>query len=593
MDQNRLQSVVDQLRQQRTDSSLVEAKRAENALSSSLRPTLSAFSNTAGGVIVLGLAEDHGFEAVGVVDAAKRLADFGAMCSDEMIPPVRPRSLDIMSLDGAELVVAEIAELPIDEKPCFVGTQGKERGSYLRTADGDRRMTTHEIATLASNRAQPRDDEQVVAGSTRADLSATGVDEFVARLRSRNSRAFPRDLPDEALLKSIGVLADHEGVLVPTRAGLLALGTRPQQFFPQVNVTFVHHPTIDGRQLPTGERFSDNQRIDGSIPEMTRTTLDVLRRNMARRAVISGSGRTDVLEYPELALREAIVNALIHRDLKESALGTQVQVDMYPDRVVVTNPGGLFGPATIDELLSGETPSSSRNARLVSLLEDIVVPGEEHAVCENRGSGIRTMQQAMADAGMSPARLDDRFTSFRVTFPNTSLLDNDTVDWIRQLGQTGLTDSQHTALALMRHGESLTNSSYRTRCHLDSSVARTELQDLVGRGLVEQSGATSATRYSLATSVTETSPNRAAPADRREQILRFMGRNYVSRAEVQDATGLGPQAARRWLKTLQEEGRIRLDGKPTSNRARYYAVAPFADEEPERGTQLELTLDPD
>lgn len=593
MEHSRLQSVVERLREQRTDSSDVEAKRAENALSSSLRPTLSSFSNTAGGVVVLGLAEDVGFRAVGLANAAKMLADFGAMCSIEMVPPVRPSSVEIVSFEGVDLLVAEIAELPADEKPCFVDKQGKERGSYVRTADGDRRMTTHEIATLASNRAQPRDDERIVDGATLADLSRSAVTAFLSRLRSGNSRAFPIDLADEVLLRSVGVIAEKDGDLLPTRAGLLALGVRPQQFFPQVNVTFVHHPTIDGRQLPSGERFSDNQRIDGSIPEMTRTTLDVLRRNMARRAVISGSGRTDVFEYPELALREAIVNALIHRDLKESALGTQVQVDMYPDRVVVTNPGGLFGPATIDELVSGATPSSSRNARLVSLLEDIVVPGEAHTVCENRGSGIRTMQQSLADAGMSPARLEDKFTSFRVTFPNNALLDNETVEWISQLDQAGLTDTQHTALALMRHGESLTNSSYRTRCHLDSSVARSELQDLVTRGLVSQSGATSATRYSLGFEATEIAPSRAAPADRRSQILRFIGRAQVSRAEVQEATGLGPQAARRWLKTLQEERRIRLDGKPTSNKARYYAIAPFVDDEPEGALQLELTLETD
>ena len=593
VDDERLQDVVSRLREQRTDSSSVEAKRATDALPGSLRPTLSAFSNTAGGIVVLGLAEELGFQATGVADGAKMLADFGAMCAGELEPPIRPRSLEIVRFEGVDLVVAEISALPIDDKPCFVLKQGKERGSYIRTSDGDRRMTTHEIATLTGNRTQPRDDELVVQGATLADLSQTAVSQFLARLRSRNARAFPLELEDERLLTSVGAVAKVDGEVVPTRAGLLALGVRPQQFYPQLNVTFVHHPTIEGRQLPSGERFIDNQRIDGSIPEMTRTTLDVLRRNMARRAIIAGLGRRDVYDYPELTLREAIVNALIHRDLKESALGTQVQVDMYPDRVVITNPGGLFGPATIEDLESGETPSSSRNARLVSLLEDIVVPGEDQAVCENRGSGIRTMQQSLADAGMSPARLEDRFTSFRVTFPNNALLDSETVDWISRLGQVGLTDSQHTALALMRHGESLTNSIYRTRCNLDSSVARSELQDLVGRGLVEQSGATSATRYGIAVAVSEVAPGRVPPADRREQILRFIGRNHVTRAEVQEATGLGPQAARSWLKTLQDEDRIRLDGKPTSNKVRYYAVPPFIDDEPEGPTQMQLTLGPD
>jgi ATP-dependent DNA helicase RecG len=164
-------------------------------------------------------------------------------------------------------------------------------------------------------------------------------------------------------------------------AGLLALGSYPQEGFPQLMVTFVHYPSVTGTQSASGERFLDNVVLEGPIPVMARDTLAAIRRNMSRRAVIADAGRQDIWEYPETALREAVVNALVHRDLSGSARGTQIQVEMYPDRLVIRNPGGLFGPVTIDSL-GEEGISSARNATLIKLLEDVPLPGETRTVCE-------------------------------------------------------------------------------------------------------------------------------------------------------------------------------------------------------------------
>jgi predicted HTH transcriptional regulator len=139
----------------------------------------------------------------------------------------------------------------------------------------------------------------------------------------------------------------QDGTDAVSLAGLLALGSYPQEGFPQLMVTFVRYPTVTGAQSASGERFLDNVALEGPVPVMARDTLAAIRRNMSRRAVIADAGRQDIWEYPETALREAIVNALVHRDLSGSARGTRIQVEMYPDRLVIRNPGGLFGPVTI------------------------------------------------------------------------------------------------------------------------------------------------------------------------------------------------------------------------------------------------------
>ena len=118
------------------------------------------------------------------------------------------------------------------------------------------------------------------------------------------------------------------------------------------------------------------------------------------------------------AVREALINAVAHRDLSSAARGTPVQVQMFPNRLSVINPGGLFGPVTLDQL-GREGISSTRNSTLLRLLEDINPIGERRAICENRGSGVGAMFAALRQAGLPEPDFDDRISSFRVTFFNS------------------------------------------------------------------------------------------------------------------------------------------------------------------------------
>lgn len=300
---------------------------------------------------------------------------------------------------------------------------------------------------------------------------------------------------------------------------------------------------------------------------MVRDAMVVLRRNMSRRAIVRGAGREDAWEYPEAALREVIVNALVHRDLSPASRGTQCQIEMYPDRLVVRNPGGLFGPVTVDRL-GEEGVSSARNGTLMQVLEDVPIPGGTRTVCENRGSGVRTMIAALRQARMSPPEFRDRIGTFSVTFPNHTLLGDEVVAWINSLGAVGLNDNQCFALAMLRDGGTMDNESYRRVTGVDSQVARSELRDLVARGIVAQVGSNRWTRYQLtsapirrASMVLRQVPQRA---DRREQILAELASGPMSRAELQRRTGLGATAVRRWLGIMRGEGLV----KPTEEAVR-------------------------
>jgi ATP-dependent DNA helicase RecG len=383
---------------------------------------------------------------------------------------------------------------------------------------------------------------------------------------------------EDALRRSKVLVTDEAGDYRVSVAGLLALGRYPQEHLPQVMLTFVHYPTETGGEPATRERFIDNVALEGPIPVMVRDALAALRKNMVRRSVVSGAGRADTWEYPETALREAVVNALIHRDLSPAALGTQVQVEMYPNRLVVRSPGGLFGPVSLQDL--GEAGiSSARNATLLKILEDVPMPNDTRTVCENRGSGIRAMLDSLREARMSLPKFDDRISSFTVTFPNHTLMSDEVVAWIASLGEEGLTDSQCIGLAKLREGEPLDNLAYRTLSGMDSRHATAELQDLVARELVVQDGSRRWTRYRLADRVRLTADgtaknSRRRPADRRLEILRALGDNTLSRAELANLTGLTDQIVYRWLRILRDEGEVEITGtdRPNSKRTRYQRV---------------------
>lgn len=571
-----------------TDLRRLEVKAASGGLPKSIRESLSAFSNGSGGVLILGLDERSGFTVVPGLDAVRLRDALDAACADELSPPVRAE-IDIEEVDGHPIVVARVPELDPRHKPCFVKARGEYAGSYVRGGDGDRRMTEYEIALLHANRGQPSDDRDAVADAHVEDLNPEAVGRLLLRLRQREPVAFPPGLPDEQALARLGVLVDDgTGRLVPSLAGLLALGEYPQQFFPQLNVTFIVVPATSKDTVPLdGPRFLDNRTLNGTIPTMVEETVSAIVRNMATRAHVTGVGRQDAYEYPVEALREAVTNALMHRDYGSYARGTQVQVEMYSDRLVVRNPGGLFGTVTEDDLGS-EGVSSSRNAVLARLLQDVTLPGTDQVVCENRGTGIPAMIHALRRAGLTTPQFDDALTRFRVTIPKHALLDDEALAWLAALRQNDLTDAQRMALALMREGRRISNATLR-QLGLDRTEATAALTGLVARGLAVSFGGRRYAQYTLAIDPEEPAqlslpitPDDAgqhrrtegAPrAPRRDRTVEVDGLFDSGRTltvnDVTAATGLKSAMAARYLANLVKTGRIVATAPPRSRNRAY------------------------
>jgi ATP-dependent DNA helicase RecG len=200
----------------------------------------------------------------------------------------------------------------------------------------------------------------------------------------------------------------------PTLAGVMCLSSYPQAAFPQLCVTAVVIPgTRMGETGSEGERFLDNRRIEGTIGEMLDETIRFIQRNMREKTIVGNDGkRNDKTEYPINAVREAVLNALMHRDYSIHTEGTPVRILMFNDRLEIWNEGGLYGKLTIDSI--GKVHADTRNQTLVNILEI-------QKIAENRYSGIPTIRAEMASYNLPEPLFESRRGNFVVTFKNNQM----------------------------------------------------------------------------------------------------------------------------------------------------------------------------
>ncbi len=499
-----LKALLANLRRLGGEPDRVEVKRAAGGLPKSVAETMSAFANTAGGVIILGVDEAHGFATVKLPDAMK-LRDQLAQMSRDKLTPALQITTEILDIEGRLIVVAEVPAVRPDQKPVYVTARGIATGSFLRSGDGDRQLTQTEIAMFMAARTQASYDREPVPNSSTADLNPEMVLRFVQRVRSASPQL--RNATIEQLYYRLGITSAPGKDATLTLAGLLTFGDFPQYWFPQLMVSVVVHPESENSEV----RFVDNVAARGSIPEIIETCLGVIRRNLKVAAVIMDSGsRQDRIELPIESVREIIVNAILHRDYSPATRGTQIQVELYPDRLVVRNPGGLYGGISISEL--GESQiSTSRNAMLASILADTYLPNSADIVAENRASGIVELLKNARDFGLAPPVFTASITSFEVSLGRIPLLNSSTRAWLDALPWSAPSPNHELALAMLK--------SARLTVHrlqqwgVERVAAQQILRDLRQAGLVIEDVLRRPAEYVLAPDFEPTQAPTGPPAE--------------------------------------------------------------------------------
>jgi len=549
MTRKELLELTREIRQQMTELAAIEVKSAKAGTPKRAYEALSALANrSGGGVILFGLAEQAGFAPTGVGNAQRLQEELAHVASAEMDPVLR-LDFTVVTIEDKTVVAVEIPEVPPEKKPCYYRPAGLPGGAYIRVGNTNRRMTDYEVFGYVSARRQPVFDEDPVPEATMDDLDPARVDDYLNSLRRARPRA--RHLNDsiENVLQKLRIARMHNGVQRPSLAGLLMFGAYPQQFEPQLVITFLqYYGTTEAERTPRGERFLDNQKFEGPIPDMIEQAVRHVMSAMRKSSLIDGLYRRDIPEYPEEAIREAIVNAIAHRDYSHYVRGGQVQVRMFADRLEVHSPGGLHGNVTEDNL---EEVQSTRNRVLMRLMED------SH-IAENRGSGIDTMLSAMRSAMLEPPRFKDTRALFSVTFLNHTLMNPEAVTWLNQFATAPLNDRQRLALVFARDNQRITNKDYQRLNHVTSVVANRELRGLVKAELTRQHGTRRGTFYTLAVRPAL----RDLHLDQRQRMILDHIREYgsIKRSECQQLLGVTHVQARYILTKMRNRGALRLEG---------------------------------
>jgi ATP-dependent DNA helicase RecG len=333
----------------------------------------------------------------------------------------------------------------------------------------------------------------------------------------------------------------------PGFSGLLIFGKYPQEFYPQLMITFVQYfGTTEDEKTPQGARFVDNRRFEGPITEMVDEAETYIMSAMRKSSLIDGMFRRDITEYPRESLRESIANAVAHRDYSPYVRGSYIQIRMFADRLEVRSPGGLFGNVTVDNL---EDEHSTRNARLMRMMEDM-------QVVENRGSGISAMLHAMREANLEPPRFDDRRASFKVTFRNHTLMTPEAISWLNQFSHLPLNDQQRLALVYLRQHSHIDNRDYRHLNRVDMMTAGQDLRGMVQTGLVEQTGFGRWTKYVL--KVKDVSIDNLVHKSDEEKILSYIIKHgSINNSECRELLNVNDDRAYYLLKKLSEKGKLK------------------------------------
>lgn len=405
MDREQLHELVEKIQKQRTELPNLEIKAAREGCPTKLYDTISSFANQDnGGVILFGISEDDNYEIVGVYDANDLQKKVTSVCGN-MSTKVRP-VFSVEDFDDKVVVAAEIYAADYDLRPVFYLPRGKAAGSYIRVGDADEPMTPAEIYAYDAFRGRIKDDARVPDDSEWKLLNEDRLHEYIREVK-RSRENLSRNVSDEEILELMGVT--RKGL--PTLAGIMVFSSYPQSFFPNLTINAVVVPGEEIGELGLqGERFTNNKKITGAIPDMLDLAMDFVYNNQKVKTIINEKGkREDKLEYPMKAVREAILNALVHRDYSRYSENTPITLNMYSNRIEITNPGGLFGSLTIDNL--GRIRPETRNGILADILEIL-------RYTENRYSGIPTMRAEMKNLGLSDPEFKAERGTFKTIFYN-------------------------------------------------------------------------------------------------------------------------------------------------------------------------------
>lgn len=462
----------------------IEAK-AGTAIDRSIMETVCAFSNETGldgGYLLLGVARQEDslfpyYEVIKLENLDKLQLDLATQCANSFNQPIRPE-IEIEKIGPNSIIKVFIPELPQAQKPVYFKHEGLPRGAYRRIGSSDQRCTDDDLILFYNH--NDTFDSISVKGSSWDDVDEDAV-ELYRTLRAKVSPyAEELNYNDHDLLKSLGCLAGKE----LTYTGLLVFGSRKAQrrLMPAVRVDYIRVPGNEWVADPENRFTTVDMR--GPLLSIVGRAYNAIADDLPKGFLLpDGQIQADSIGLPGKVLREALVNAFIHRSYR---VHQPIQIIRYGNRIEIKNPGFSLKPE--DRL--GEPGSQQRNPFIAAIFH-------ETNLAETKGSGIRTMRGLMEQAGMAPPTFDSDHgnNQFTARLLLHHFLSQDDLRWLTAFNHFQLTDNQKKALIFVREAGAIDNSTYRQLSAVDTLRASSDLRQLREVELLELKGKGRATYY--------------------------------------------------------------------------------------------------
>lgn len=573
-----LVQAIERLRARHNDDADYEAKSCATTLSKSVWESVSAFANTDGGTLLLGVDENKNFTVPPQFDADKTINQFvngmgdGSKDGAKVVSPP-PYSIHRDTLDGAQMVSVQVHENDAAHKPCYVKSKSVSTGSYKRQDDKDILLSPTELFEMQNVYKPSEADRAPITDADRGDLDDATVAAIIDA--HRDTKALRGAHSEMQQLERLNIL-DKKGHV--RLAGVLIAGAYPQQFFPRLYVDVAVHPGINKSQ--DGEvRFLDRVQCDGRLQEMVDDAVKAVLRNLRTYSLIEGTGRRDVPEIPTTVLREAIANAVVHREYDALFRNDPVNIDIYSNRVEISSPGGLWGGKTLQNLANGV--SRCRNATLMQLLQKtpLIRGDNDGSAVEGQGSGIQFMINRMKELSLAQPDFQPTFDRFRVILYRGGAELAMNQQWVRSHVGHDLPGRESSVLHTVRALGRTSVHDIRDRLGYDSDDIRAMLATLVEAGLIRQ---VSTDVYepletpTIANTGDVPTPPAAALSSRQAIIDAIPTSGTISARDIAESTGKSLPTVRRILHELVDDGTITAIGKKQS-RLRTYTRAQTMD----------------
>ncbi len=431
----------------RPEGKTLEFKRDLSSPAGLLR-TVVAFANTAGGTLLIGV-EDGTRHVRGVADPLAQEERLASVLSDGIAPRLVP---DIEVLPWRATNVLAVQVFPSPGRPHYLKSAGLEAGVFVRVGSSNRCADDELVAELRRASMGKSFDEQALPELNSEALDWQAASECFAPVRKLR----------KADLETLRLLLPHQGRKVASVGGVLLFGRDVdirRTYFPDAWIQAGRFAGFDKAKIV------DSAALHGPLPMIVQAAFDFVQKHGLHGFHIGAVRRTDTWTLPPAALREALVNAVVHADYAQR--GAPIRVAVFDDRVEIENPGLLPPGLTVEDLQRGV--SKLRNRVIGRVFQEL-------GLIEQWGSGILRMNAACRDAGLQAPLLEEIATRFRVTLYTTR-------------GQAPPPDAIDQAiLDALAGGVGLSTNDIALRIERTPRAARTRLASLVQRGLVREIG---------------------------------------------------------------------------------------------------------